>query len=126
MLTDFFEPFQRLKRTLAPDGLGGATERWEEGETFRGGVTFVPGGEVSVAGLSALRALPVLVHEPGLTLSLNDRVRRLSDGEVFRVAGDSGDMRTPGIAAVQLAQVTIEVIAPAMTRAAGACVEGSP
>ena len=110
MLTDFLEPFLRMRRALIPDGMGGSAQRWEDGDPFLGGVTFVPGGEVEVAGLTALRVVPVLVHEPGVTLWQDERVRRLSDGAVFRVAGCSDDMRTPGRAGVGFAQVRVEEV----------------
>lgn len=108
MLSDFFEPFCRVKRTSTPNGLGGTVETWENGETFRGGVTHVPGAEISVAGHQALRTVPVLVHEVTVELKQDEYVRRLSDGAVYRVAGNSGDMRAPAVASMQFAQVPVE------------------
>lgn len=108
MLSDFLEPFCRVKRSSAPNGLGGSVETWEDGEIFRGGVTHVSGAEISVAGHQALRAVPVLAHETTVELKQDEYVRRLSDGAVFRVAGNSADMRAPAVASMQFAQVPVE------------------
>lgn len=111
MLTDYFEPFALLERDQTPDGLGGTRTVWREGVRFSGGVTFVPGAETTIAGLRALRTIPVLAHDYDVTLRQGDAVRRLSDGAVFRVAGNSGDMRAPACADLRFAQVPVESVA---------------
>lgn len=108
MLTDYFEPFALMERTQTPDSLGGTDAAWRDSLIFTGGVTFVPGGETTVAGLRALRTVPVLAHEYDVTLRQGDVVRRISDGAVYRVAGHSADMRTPAFADLRFAQVPVE------------------
>ena len=108
MLSDFFEPFCRVKRVSTPNGLGGTVDAWQDGESFQGGVTYVPGGEISIAEHRALRTVPVLAHETTVELKQDEYVRRLSDGAVFRVAGNSDDMRTPAQASVAFAQISVE------------------
>lgn len=110
MLADYLTPFALLARDAAPDGLGGTEVALQESLIFQGGVTFVPGGEVTVAGLSALRTVPVLVHDYDVTLRPGDVVRRQSDGAVYRVAGHSRDMRTPATADLRFAQVPVEIL----------------
>lgn len=113
MLTDYFEPFALMERTQNPDGLGGTDATWHDSLIFTGGVTFVPGGETNVAGLRALRTIPVLAHDYDVTLCQGDTVRRLSDGAVYRVAGQSSDMRTPAFADLRFAQVPVERVVTA-------------
>lgn len=113
MLTDYFEPFALLERAQSPDGLGGTEAVWRESLTFQGGVTFVPGSETAIAGLRALRTIPVLAHEYDVTLRQDDLIRRLSDGAMFRVAGCSADMKTPACADLRFAQVPVERVVPA-------------
>lgn len=108
MLQDYFEEFILLERTQAEDGLGGNDENWAEGIRFRGAVTQVVGKEAAPAGLTALKTVPMLLHEWDVTLSQDDRIRRLSDGAEFRVAGRSGDMRTPAISGMAFCQVPVE------------------
>jgi len=113
MLQDYFEDFILLERSQADDGLGGFSSGWTEGVTFRGGVTQVVGREVDPTGLLALKTMPMLLHEWDVTLVLDDRVRRLSDGAVFRVTGQSGDMRTPAISGMAYCQVPVERVVTA-------------
>ena len=108
MLSDYFEPFALMEREQTPDGLGGTEAVWHDSLIFEGGVTFVPGGETDIAGLRALRTIPVLAHEFDVTLRQGDVVRRVSDGAVYRVAGQSSDMRTPAFADLRFAQVPVE------------------
>lgn len=108
MLQDYFEDFVLLERTAADDDLGGVSETWAEGLRFRGAVTQVVGKEVAPAGLTALKTVPMLLHEWDVTLRQDDRVRRVSDGAEFRVTGRSGDMRTPAISGMAFCQVPVE------------------
>lgn len=106
MLADYLEDFVRVVRAARPDGLGGVVEEWRDGEGFRGGVTDVPGSEIDVAGQRMLRAHPVLVHETSVGFQQGERVRRVADGAVFRVAGL--DRVTPEKAWVKFGQVVVE------------------
>lgn len=108
MLADHFEDFVLLEPTRQEDGMGGAAESWTDSMRFRGGITAVPGSETSVAGLSALRTSPALLHDWDVTLIQGDRIRRLRDGAEYRVTGQSDDMRTPVIASFAFCQVPVE------------------
>lgn len=108
MLQDYFEDFILLERTQADDGLGGTDESWREGITFRGGMTQVVGKEIDPSGLMALKTTPMLLHEWDVTLVQGDRIRRVSDGAEFHIAGNSSDMRTPPISAMTYCQVPVE------------------
>ena len=108
MLSDYFEEFILLERTAADDDLGGTDVAWQAGVSFRGGVTQVVGKEIDPCGLLALKTAPMLLHEWDVTLVQGDRVRRLSDGAEFRVAGCSHDMHTPPMAGMAYCQVPVE------------------
>lgn len=108
MITDFYEDFILLGRMDASDGLGGVSADWSEDTGFRGGIAMQPGCEVTSGGLNRYADRPVLVHESGISLNVNDCVRRVSDGARFRVMSCSDAMRTPACAALAYAQVTVE------------------
>lgn len=114
MLQDYFEDFILLAPVRVPDDLGGVSASWREGVPFRGAVTQVVGKETDPCGLLALKTTPMLLHEWDVTLSQDDRIRRISDGAEFRVTGRSGDMRTPAISGMAYCQVPVErlVLAP--------------
>ena len=107
MLTDYFEPFLLLERSALPDGMGGEEVSWVRVLEFTGALTHTPGNEIT-PGAPALRLTPVLLHDPDITLTLGDWVRRVRDGSLWQVKGHSGNMRTPAFAALQFAQVPVE------------------
>ena len=108
MLQDYFEDFIMLVRNQAADDMGGTDESWQEGVTFRGGVTQVVGKEADISGLMALKTVPMLLHEWDVTLVQGDRIRRVRDGAEFRITGNSSDMRTPPAASTTYCQVPVE------------------
>lgn len=108
MLTDYFEDFILLKRTESSDSLGGRAYRWSDSMTFQGGVTQVMAKESPLGDTPGRRVVPVLVHEWDVTLRQGDVIRRKADSAVYRVAGHSGDMRTPALAGLRYCQVPVE------------------
>lgn len=108
MLQDYFEDFVLLEPTQTADDLGGTTVTWVDGTPFRGGVTQVVGKEIDPAGLLALKTVPMLLHEWDVTLSQGDCIRRVRDGAVYRVMGQSDDMRTPLVSGMAFCQVPVE------------------
>lgn len=108
MLSDFLEPFVRLVRQDTADGVGGVACAWTEGERFQAGVTAAAGTMNAPGELPTLRTTAMLVHQPGMVLTPDERIRRLRDGATFRVIGHSADMETPPCATVRFAQVPVE------------------
>lgn len=108
MIADFYEDFQLLGRVTTPDGVGGAVYAWTEDVSFRGGMAQQRAVEYTPAGLSTLCVRQALLHEPGMTLHLNDCVKRLRDGSMWRVTAESDEHRTPACADQPFAQVTVE------------------
>lgn len=108
MLQDYMEDFILLEHTRQDDGLGGAIDMYEESMAFQGGITAVAARRTDLAEQRFALASPMLIHEWGVTLALDDIVRRVSDGTCYRVTGRSSDMRTPEAAGFAFAQVPVE------------------
>lgn len=108
MLEDYFEDFILMENTESADALGDSADSWQETQTFRGGLTHTPGAETDALGRPTLRAVPTLMHEWDVTLRPGDRVRRMSDGTVYRVTGLSDTQRAPAFSALCCAQVLVE------------------
>lgn len=108
MLTDYFETFTLLDPHPDGDALGGYARRWKAVMSFQGALTQVAAQETPVAEHLTLKATPMLLHEFDVTLAPDDHVRRESTGAIYRVTGQSDDMRTPAHAGLQFAQVPVE------------------
>lgn len=108
MLQDYFEPFVLLLNQPVPDGMGSQQDHWQPDISFRGALTHDAGREVDVGGRMTLQSQLMLLHEFDVTLAPGDRVQRLRDSAIYRICGQSGDMRTPAFAGLQFAQVPVE------------------
>lgn len=111
MLSDFFADCVLMDKTTTADGYGGVKEVWTDGASVKIGIARTSTTEARLAYKAGTKELFTLVFPVTLTLGLNDRVKRLSDGKVFRVTSDCMDMTTPKMATVQYRQVDAEVIA---------------
>ncbi|MBQ8653975.1 MAG: hypothetical protein IJ507_03480 [Clostridia bacterium] len=108
MLQDYLEDFILLECIREDDGLGGSDCRWEESMAFQGGVTHMTARRGEIGGAAADPLTLALVHEWGVTLQLDDMVRRVADGVCYRVLGRSSDMRSPDFSALAFSQVPVE------------------
>lgn len=106
MLKDYLEPYELLK----PCHL---TEIQQPSVVFQAGVLDQAGAEQSYGGLAHLRTVQSMIHEQSVMLHLHDRVRRVRDGEVFCVLGESSDQCTPAIAGQSYACVPVEKVVTA-------------
>ncbi len=109
-LTDFFVPCVLLDKRTQPDGYGGITTVYTDGAAIKCGITTDNSTEAQIAYKSGLKTIYTIVFDKRIALSLNDRVKRVKDGKVFRVTSDSSDMQTPDVSAMQYAQVSAEVV----------------
>ena len=110
MLSDFFTACVALRREASPDGLGGVQERWTEGEAFYAGIALQEGTEHTIADQNGLVSTYTILVSQRLTLRQDDRIRRLSDGKVFRVTADGTDRMTPDCSLLGLRMVTGEAV----------------
>ena len=108
MISDFWEDFLLLRREEEPDGLGGVVSSWSEEVFFLGGLTTTRTVSVRPAGVPMALVTRVLTHEPGVILHPQDRVKRVRDGAVWQVLGDSREDMAPARCHQPFAQVPVE------------------
>lgn len=109
MIEDYFENFVRLEEQANADGYGGTDVDLASGEAFRGGLSTASSAEILVAEKSAERITHNLAVI-GVALERNERIRRVSDGRIFRVASNASDMTVPSLGCVAFSQVRLEAI----------------
>lgn len=91
-----------------PDGSGGFITTWEAGDTFMAAITQDTSTEARIAeAAGTVKAYTVTVRRD-VRLKYHDVIKRLSDGETFRITSDNGENKTPLCAALDLAQSTAE------------------
>lgn len=109
MLQDFFEDFTLQILTSIDDGFGGQEQTWVDGATFRGGISTNTTPEIIIAEKQGLKKIYTLITEISTVLKFDDKVKRNSTGQLYRVTSNSTDMTTPSIAKVKYSQVDLEV-----------------
>lgn len=111
-LKDFFVDMQFMDKRTVEDGYGGVTDGFIPGAKFRAGITTKQSTEAQIAYQQGLKTIYTIVFEPNVQLHFGDRVKRISDGRVFRVTSNAQDMTTPARANLRMSQVSAEVIEP--------------
>ena len=109
LIDAFLTPCVRLEREESvPDGMGGFSTQWREGETFEAALT----GKNSVQTVNAekrgVAESYTVTTPPGAQLMAGDVFRRKSDGAVFRATSNYTDTSPPKCAGFSFEQVTAE------------------
>lgn len=112
MLSDFFIDFCRVTDTTAPDGFGGVTHAYTDGASFRAGIYTNTSTEAQIAQQNGLKTIYTIAHPLDVSFQQDDLVKRVSDGQIFRITSQSVDNTTPEIATTRFAWVTAEVVDP--------------
>ena len=91
-----------------PDGSGGWVTNWGQGEPLMAAINRDTSTEARIAeAAGTVRAYTVTVRRD-VRLKYHDVIKRLSDGETFRITSDNGEKKTPPCTALDLAQSTAE------------------
>lgn len=109
-MTDFFEDFQYQTLTETTSALGGKVQTWTDGSTFQAGIGLDTSAEARVAYQNTLKKQYSVLIPDGVTLTQDDRIKRVSTGVVYRITSNAADAHTYPIAGIQYAKATAEVI----------------
>lgn len=109
LLSQTFEPFVFMEKTLVPDGFGGYTRRWTEGQTFTATANFQQSGVQTIADQMTERVNCIITTPRSVTLDKFDVIKRVSDGQTFRVLSDGKDTKTPRSATLDMRQSKAEL-----------------
>lgn len=108
LIDDFGIDCVFMTQTSAPDGEGGLTKAWVEGDAFRAAITFDRSMQAKVAEKQGVTSLYTVTVDKTVTLSFHDVFKRVADGKMFRVTSDGDDTVTPVGATFAFRQVTAE------------------
>lgn len=91
-----------------PDGSGGYTTTWAEGDTFNAAITQDTSTEARIAEAAGTVVMYTVSVSRSVHLAYHAVIKRLSDGKVFRITSDNAETRTPVCTALDIAQSTAE------------------
>ena len=103
-----FEDCAMMTKTKRiPDGEGGFTLAWEDGETFKAAFDFQTSTQAKVAEKQGVTGLWNILVKKATHLEFHNVFKRLSDGQVFRVTSKD-DKATPKSAGLDLRLISAE------------------
>ena len=108
--SDFLDDACMMDKRTESDGMGGIVVTWADGAPFRAGFIRNSSTEARIAYQNGIRELFTIVFSDMLELLPNDRVKRISDGKVFRITSDSRDMTTPEQSDMHFREADAEVV----------------
>ena len=97
-----------MVQTKTPDGSGGSKTEWTEGEPLRAAITLDTSTEARIAEAAGTVKMYTVTVSRSVHLKYHAVIKRLSDGETFRITSDSVDKKTPVCTALDMAQATAE------------------
>ena len=108
-LIDFFKsPCVVLTQQRTPDGEGGYTTQWVEGQQFDATIILDTSATTRRAEKDSLTNQYTVTVDKGVTLNFHDVFRRTTDSRTFRVTSNASDKQTPACATFQFTHVTAE------------------
>ena len=112
LIRDAMTACTRLLRSDEPDGYGGQSLTWSEGEEFAAAFW----RDYAAEKLAAMSAEPgprfQVFTDKDTVLAWHDVFRREADGKIFRTVSNGGDLFTPDSSGLDLRQVTAEPYDP--------------
>lgn len=108
--TDFCEDACIVDKRTESDGMGGVTVSWSDGAPIKAGFVRNSSTEARIAYQNGTRELFSIIFSDLLELAPNDRVKRLSDGKIFRITSDARDMTTPAQSDMHFREADAEVV----------------
>lgn len=108
LLNDAYEPFVFMDKSTVPDGFGGYKRTWTEGARFPA-IANVPQSTIAtIADQMTERINCTVTTSKTVTLDKFDVIKRLSDGQVFRILSSGADNATPPSASLDMRVVSAE------------------
>lgn len=108
LVNNFMESCTLLVRTREPDGFGGSTIAYKDGEKFMAAIIKDKSLAARVAEKDGVTAVYTVTTGEGVSLDFHEVFRRDADGMTFRVTSDHTDSKPPKVASFTFEQVTAE------------------
>ena len=109
LLSAAYEPFVFMIKSFIPDGEGGMTPTWTEGEEFQATADFANSSLAQIADKLTEKVNCTITTSRSITLGYMDVIKRVSDGTYFRILSNGANTKTPNSAGLDMRQSKAEV-----------------
>lgn len=106
LLDEYSEDFVLMEKTRIPDGEGGGITTWTEGMALRMAQRHDSTIQAQIAEKEDTASTYTFFVDKAMKLEAGDVVKRVSDGETFKITQNSAEDITPRSSALNLTMVT--------------------
>ena len=108
LIESMMEDFVFLNKVKVDDPVGGYKDDYQDGVTFKAAVIKNSTTEAQIAEKQGITEIFTIVTDKSMVLEFHDVLRRVSDGEIFRVTSRTVDSQAPEASTVPIAKVSAE------------------
>lgn len=110
LLSAAYEPFVYVTKAFVSDGEGGGYFTWTDGtDEFPATADFANSNTAKIADALTERVNCTITTPRSITLDFMDVIKRVSDGQYFRILSDGKNKKTPESAALDMRQSSAEL-----------------
>ena len=110
LLSEAYEPFVFVTKSFQPDGEGGMIPTWTDGkDEFSATADFATSSLSKIADKLTDKVNCTITTPKAITLEPMDVIKRLSDGQYFRITSDGKNKKTPASASLDMRQSSAEL-----------------
>lgn len=110
LLENAYEPFVFVSKTYVADGEGGGYFTWTESkETFNATADFLNSSIQKIADALTEKTSCIITTPKSITLEPMDVIKRVEDGQYFRITSSGKNSKTPESASLDMRQSTAEL-----------------
>lgn len=108
LIESMMEDFVFLNKVKVDDPVGGYKDDYQDGVTFKAAVIKNSTTEAQIAEKNGISEIFTIVTDKSMVLEFHDVLRRVSDGEIFRITSRAVDSQAPEASTVPIAKVSAE------------------
>lgn len=102
------EAFCYMNKSYVPDGEGGVSMEWTNGAKFQATARLDSSIQAKIAEQIGVTSLYTIITNKNVKLEFHDVIKRISDGEIFRITSDGKDDKTPDTAGLNMRKASAE------------------
>lgn len=108
LIENMMEQFCFVESTKEPDGEGGFIKQWKDGAEFKAALVLDTTMEARIAEKQNVRNVYTVTTASNNPLEYNAIIRRISDGQTFRITSDGKEKKSPYVSTLDMSQATAE------------------
>ena len=108
LLSAAYEDFIIMDKMTTQDAYGSVVTEWADGAKIKAAAVKDESMQARIGEKQGVTSLYTIITPRSIILDFHDVVRRVKDGQYFRVTSNGTDKATPKIATLDMRQVTAE------------------